>query len=753
MFFLIRLSFASFVNSVVKDVDVIRANSISQRLIHKNICELEGDVEVLIGNKMHVWAEYVEIDQEKKTVKARAAQNSFVKLEFTDTVILAEELFLNLESKKGFAKKVKIHLHEGFISSDYAEKVDDYTWKMKKITFTPCDHQVPHWAFSAQRATLHRNYFLRTSNVVFKVTDTPVFILPGLVVPIQRQAGSGFLIPRFSIDKEYGYGIKQDYYRLIGPRCDTTVGVNWVEKKGFAVSDEFRWARDAETRLTLKTQYAEEKNAFLEKHGEIVKATDKHYLIQGKYFQPFSVHSVKWSLLSRIDFGSRKRVGYNFFENASPEDSFYNSLIFRHSGDMGVVDCSVNLEKYRWRKYVGSESNGVDRKTIQENKVDLCYAPHIEWHSANKNFLDIFTYKHHFVVDYVTLSSRMLEKTYIDPFLDSTTLVEPAVSGDTARFFYEGNLLRTCRFKNQLLQFYCSPGLQVRSAVSTSDNSKKHSQFFVSCGAEWVMPELVRYNKSFSSMYFFQPVLNWKFVPHLNWSNWYYMDYLDRIYPQNQIELLFRNHWQKKDLSLDFHVSQAYDFNTNNELFYLQRAHNHKHLLPLRVGLNCGISNLGFEILQEYGLEKPELLQTSLHTTFNFNKFDFFIGALQQNKALQLERELLSDIPFFLITGASFPVGKKASFHYDGSFYVDEKCVFPIWHVVKPMSHRFSLDYKGHCWGLALGYEEKRYREYGNWKREHVITVAIKLNSLGSFAKRFKRPVIYRAPASYNPEL
>ena len=69
------------------------------------------------------------------------------------------------------------------------------------------------------------------------------------------------------------------------------------------------------------------------------------------------------------------------------------------------------------------------------------------------------------------------------------------------------------------------------------------------------------------------------------------------------------------------------------------------------------------------------------------------------------------------------------------------------------MSHRFSLDYKGHCWGLALGYEEKRYREYGNWKREHVITVAIKLNSLGSFAKRFKRPVIYRAPASYNPEL
>jgi hypothetical protein len=746
--------YSSVVHNVVKNVDVIRANSITQRIVNKNICILHGNVEVLVNHKMHVWADFVEINREEKTVKANSHDNSFVKLEFSDAVMLAEELFLNLNDKTGYAKEVRIHLHEGFISSAYAEKVDDQVWHMDNMVYTPCDSDVPHWSFISKRATFYKNYLLKASGLVFRVADTPVFVWPGIFIPIQRQAGSGFLIPRFSIDKEYGLGIRQDYYWLIAPRCDMTVGVNWVEKKGFAVSDEFRWARDAETRCTLKTQYAEEKNAFVEKGGKIVTGTDKHYWIQGKYFQPLSISTIPFSLLTRVDFGSDKRIGYHFFDAAeSPENSFYNSLILRHTREKGVANFLISNERHRWRRCLEDNlQDGLFQKNEQEYKVDVCYLPHFEWNGVYRKFLDYFNYKQHFFIDYATLFSRYAEKAYINSVINDITPIEQGINAGTARIFYEGELQKTYNFGKQLFRLHCLPCLQARGSVlEGSIAQRKGVRFFVSCGAEWVMPEHYWYSKKDSSMFAFQPLVRWEFLPKINWDQWYYMDHWDHLHSKNKIELALESRWQKRDFFCELYISQGYDFKNKSDRFQLTRVPDNEHLLPLSLNFDCGISKLSFGISQEYDVKTFDLMQATFDVSLNLKKTNFFIGALYQKESLQIEREMLSDIPFFTLIGFSMPIGKKAFLHYAGHFYIWDKCVFPLWNEMRPLLHRLSLDYHGHCWGMSLGFEEKRYREYGNWKSEHSITVSVKLDSLGSFRKRFKRPVMYKAPLYYDP--
>jgi hypothetical protein len=108
---------------------------------------------------------------------------------------------------------------------------------------------------------------------------------------------------------------------------------------------------------------------------------------------------------------------------------------------------------------------------------------------------------------------------------------------------------------------------------------------------------------------------------------------------------------------------------------------------------------------------------------------------------VQKERELFSDVSGFVLLGGTIPLGKEVYLHYDSNVFSDGG--------IKPLLNRVYLNYEGHCWGVGLGFEDKHYREYGRWKSEPTITFSLHLESIGSFAQKFRRPVIYRAPKDY----
>jgi len=59
-----------FVRDVVESVKIIHVNSIKQTIKDFNKVILEGDVEILIDQKIKIWADRVEIDQDKQFFSA-----------------------------------------------------------------------------------------------------------------------------------------------------------------------------------------------------------------------------------------------------------------------------------------------------------------------------------------------------------------------------------------------------------------------------------------------------------------------------------------------------------------------------------------------------------------------------------------------------------------------------------------------------------------------------------------------------------
>ena len=90
-----------------------------------------------------------------------------------------------------------------------------------------------------------------------------------------------------------------------------------------------------------------------------------------------------------------------------------------------------------------------------------------------------------------------------------------------------------------------------------------------------------------------------------------------------------------------------------------------------------------------------------------------------------------------------FYKSKHATLSYGGQFYSEKDSKLFPFEGLRPLIHKVRLDYEGHCWGISLGFEEKRYREYGNWKSENFFTLSVRLESLGSFSRKFKKPPVY----------
>ena len=744
---------------------LLTVKSLSQKVVGQNDIELTGEVEILFDNKIHIWADAVQIDKEKQTITARANKGNFIKLENPDFFMLSTDLFLDLRNKTGWAENIKIHVREGYISSSRAEKIDERTWAMEQITFTSCDREVPHWAFCAHNAKLYKNSVLKASGLLFKISDIPLFAFPGFVFPLQKKAGSGFLMPRLSFDAELGYGFRQEYYWFLGNHCDTTIGFNFLEKKGFVFSDEFRWARSPENFLMMNSQYAKEWNALLERKGRIISATDTHYWVQGKYFQPFSLGVLNLYSLTRFDFGTDKRIGYHFLSDpAHVEDSFYNTIIQRYFDRKNVVQVMAHSEKSLRRQFVDlpvptptvlfpQQLSGQEtiktKKEEREEKVEINYAPRFEWSTAFHCIIPHLFYRHDFFIDHVFIDSRSIEKLYINSRIDRVTTSSPSIDSDTSRLFYRGIVQSNWNLLDNTLRFFVEPYLQLRSNIRKNYDTHAHHKIFARYGLELDFPERVSHSQDYTYAYYIQPSIRWSCLPKFYQEHWHHIDHHDRIYPENKIEFDLRNNWYFNDFQVDLLLSQAFDFYDKSVIFPLRTCPGQRNMSPLRVLLASDYNRFHVSWSQEYAWKTLALMQSEITASLSWDKYDFFLGYLYQKDSILRERGLLSDINSFALVGCSVPLGREFVLHYDGNFFSRYKHGFPIFNIVKPTLHRVRLEYNGHCWGVAVGFEEKRYRQYGNWKSERAITLGLQLESIGSFAQRFRRPVIESAPANY----
>jgi hypothetical protein len=458
------------------------------------------------------------------------------------------------------------------------------------------------------------------------------------------------------------------------------------------------------------------------------------------------------------------------------EDSFSNSGILRYRNKKNIVEFLVHSERSSRRQFKAYESDDASslrgttlfmpantsdstKQLEREEKATVNYLPRYEWNTGyvglwQSRFIPTLFYRHDLLLDHAYLESREIERIYVDDYVERVVRTSPRVDIQTARLLYNGRFCSSLRFLDQSVTGYAEPCLHLRSNVKSGCSGACHHKAFIKYGAEWALPERMLSNADYSYVHYIQPLIRWSYRPKFSQEHWHYIDKYDRLYPENRIDFIIQNNWQLEHLDIDFHVSQGFDFYNKADIFPLNRCYNQRHLSPFKIHAafatqNADSTNFDLQILQEYSWKTFSLMQSEIVASLSWKKYHFFLGYLYQQEALQADRKLFSDIPMFAKVGCAIPLGNELQLHYHGSFYSKYPHAFPFFKATKPLLHNLRLNYDGHCWGLSIGYEEKRYRQYGKWKSERGITLALRLESIGSFAQKFRKTPTYRAPKGY----
>jgi len=754
IFFVTALHLDCAVHSLLNNVKILRINSLKQTVKDKNVITFEGDVEVILDKHLHLWAHYVELNKQKQTILARAAPSGTIIIEDSQFLLFADAIFINVPERTGQADNIRLSVDEGHFSAKKARMLSDADYQLEDMVYTACDAAHPHWKITAHRARVHKTYVVRGSGVVFSLGPVPFFALPYFIMPIQGRSKSGFLVPRFSYDYEYGLGIKQEYYKCLSPHFDTTMGVHWLDKRGIVFTDEIRHASSPESFSQANVRIGNLRHTYVPRNDRIESSTYKSYWIQGQDFHHFASPFPHYDVytLTRLDFGTDKRLGYHFFNSTDDvDDTFSNSCIARLKGETAQYNVWFETEK-AVRNVFQNGDRGTNTEFQSEDRVYTTKLPRLEGNGAFSTFFSYFGYRHDFVVDRMLFRSEVRDWLYKDSKLVKESIITPPHYTDVIRFWYGGDLASRVHCGHHTFSVHAFPTIEAATVkkddILVSKNVWEERLFshggyrmFGKYRAEWALPEYSIVRDDDWYMHTVQPILRWDCLPKFYQEHWFLIDRYDRAYPQQRIKGILKNQWDLGAVNAGLDLEQAYDCYTASDRFMLERGLHDNHAVPFRCDAYVDVENVHVGVGPEIEWKNFQLASCDINTSVRVGKLHIGLGYLFQNKLVEKNRELLSRIPHSVVASIVVPLGGAANIVYDGQFYaMQQKQPFCL-NGISPLIHRVRLEYNGHCWGFYLGFEEKKYKEYGIGKNERAIVFALRFDSLGSFAKKFKRPL------------
>ena len=761
----ISASLSGGVREVVEAIENISIKSLTQEIIG-DIARFSGNVDVLVDDKMHLWAGIVTIDQKAKTLTAEPDEGKLIIIEAEDFFMFATRVELSLQDRTGHAEKVRVHFGGTYVAAAKAQRLSNGDWSFDDVMYTGCDHPTPHWSFAAHHAKLHSDS-VQCSGLLFKIGRVPIMGVPSLTLPAPKfaipkdeVAKSGFLFPGFSYSSRLGIGIDPAYYQTLGAHADTTMGLKWIEKKGYVYHHEARWGKQPESYSWVYGQYVKEFRAFKEKEHEIVKGHSYRYWLEGEHFQSFHLGTMHLQTLSRIDSGTDKQIGYDFFYKAhAVEDRFLNSAVVRWWQPKHVVILKGEAEKVFREQFTITD----DEKLENEDKLSVTRAPHAWWNSAFTRIGSLFCYKHELFADSIFFHHHVRENVFDGSKIVARKEVNLLPSDNTSRLYYEGTIRTDFRARGQSLYLALKPNVQMRgrlqdtgmrahrNVIENSLGSQGAYRLFLSSQAEWALPEVTFHTPDFSYVHYMQPFLRFTWVPRFRQDHWFFADEYDRVFPEQSVVFELRNNWILKETEVDLTLRTGYEFFPKSDIFPIRRSPTAKHFLPFSLQLNAHHGPVYVGISQEFDAANAQLVQSEIDFSFSVSRIDVSLSWIYQSPRLQRERELLADVPSFGILEVSMPFTDTLQIGYGSHLFSKKNSPFAWMQDRNALLHRVHISHSGHCWGLSLGFEEKRFRQQGELKGERQYYFSFKLDSLVSLTKSFKQePItIMQAPEGF----
>ncbi|MFC2169223.1 LPS-assembly protein LptD [Acidobacteriota bacterium] len=187
-----------------------------------------GNVEIHYKN-IKLFADRIELNSETKDVYAVGN----VAIHFPNEVVSAEATLFNLNSQQGTMEKASGIVHPTvFYEADFVERKGENLYSLKKSRITSCAQPVPRWKFSSSKSIFKKNDYIKMWNTVLTIKKIPVFYLPYMTYPLDKERATGLLMPQAGYSGKKGFFYSQSLYWAIKRNMDATLNFDYFSARG-----------------------------------------------------------------------------------------------------------------------------------------------------------------------------------------------------------------------------------------------------------------------------------------------------------------------------------------------------------------------------------------------------------------------------------------------------------------------------------------------------------------------------------------
>ena len=166
-----------------------------------------------------------------------------VKLNIDNIAISTEKLIIDQEKEIGFAKEISFKIEENNFWGE-AEEFDfskeNVSFQNTKFSLCPCYEKI-WWIEASEIKFSEDKESIEFKDAKLIVNNYTLGAWPSGSFPSSSKKRSGFLLPEINISNKSGVDISVPYYIAIKENLDTTLEPRYITKRGFGLSNEFRY--------------------------------------------------------------------------------------------------------------------------------------------------------------------------------------------------------------------------------------------------------------------------------------------------------------------------------------------------------------------------------------------------------------------------------------------------------------------------------------------------------------------------------
>lgn len=235
--------------TIIADADEMIKDTPSKTL------SLKGNVNVIF-QQQHLLCDEAIVYEKTKTIVAKGN----VVLQNARTTLRGEKVEFNYDTNKGKLYNGVVTSGQVLIEAELIEKIGENEYVADEAYYTACITCPPSWGFTSANVKAEIGGYAYITRPWLHLLQFPVLPLPYLVVPLNSNRQTGFLVPKPFTNNSVGLSIEFPFFWAIDRSHDATFSFINYEKRGQQLTGNYRYVVSPESSGELKTGFIRDRS-------------------------------------------------------------------------------------------------------------------------------------------------------------------------------------------------------------------------------------------------------------------------------------------------------------------------------------------------------------------------------------------------------------------------------------------------------------------------------------------------------------